>query len=191
MLIIKKCFQFLNSFLEFGYYQSVLPLGFGKQIGGAIVILNPIVMMHLPTFGHGLSVCLFPYKYMLKNIACFRCSGMFGFINQYITLIMFSATTLPVITGSSLHCFISTGSTQLGIFPLEPATMRARLLCFKPPFTLLFKAVFSSLDAVLSEIFFSIHTLYYNIYLNNIQALALDYFDEGTRFDNIKESWEA
>ena len=53
-LIVKKCLKFLNSFLEFRYYQSMFPFRFSKKVTGTIVILDSIKMMNLIAFGKGL-----------------------------------------------------------------------------------------------------------------------------------------
>ena len=128
----------------------------------------------------------FPNKNMLKNIALLGCPRVSRHINHYVSLAMGEPTTLPMRALLSPHSLVSTGSTQFGYGLLGLPTTRARDTGFVSAFPLLGKAMLSSFDTILSQILFSIHTLYYNIDFNNMQALAFIYSDEGTNFINIQ-----
>ena len=185
-MVIKRCFQLLNSLLKFGYYQSMLFFSFSKQITRAIIILYSVVMVNFPSFRNWFIMCLFPDKDMFKNIALFRGSRMFRFIDDYVAPAMLEPTTLPVGTTLPSASQITTRSAQFGCGFLGLPTIRARNRFFVSPFPLQGEFMFSVLYAVLTAIFFSIHTLHYIILLNNMQTLAFIYSNEGTRFENIQ-----
>lgn len=94
-MVVKQSFKFLNTLLEFGYYQSMLLFRFSKQIRRAIIILDSIIVMNFPAFRHWSAVSLFPNKDMLKDIAPLNCSWIVRFINKNITVATFNPTPSP------------------------------------------------------------------------------------------------
>ena len=189
-MIIKHSFKFLDALLEFGYYQSMLLFRFSKQIRGAIIIFYSVVMMNLPTFWDRFIMRLFPNGNMLKNIALLRCPWMLGFINLYVSLAVSAPATFPMRATLSSTSQMTTWSAQFGCGFLGIPTIRARNRFFESPFPLLGEFMFSVLYAVLTAIFFSIHTLYYTILPNNMQTLDFTYEDEGTKFTDITQTYE-
>ena len=185
-MIIERCFKFLDTFCLFRQDQTVLERGQAFQINRSIVIPYSIEMVNVPTFWQWLAMSFFPDNNMFKDIALFLCSWVFRSINHYVTPTMLTPTTLPMRTMLPPTSQITTRSAQFGCGLLGIPTIRARNRFFASPFSLLGEFVFSVFYAVLAAIFFSIHTLYCNIHLNNMQALAFTYNNEGTKFDNIK-----
>ncbi len=184
-LIIEQCFKLLDTFRLFGQDQAMLERGQAFQINGSIVIPYSVKMVNVPTFRQWLVVSFFPNNNMFKNVALFRGSRMFRFIDDYIAPTMFESTTLPMRTTLSSRSLIATRSTQFGCGLLGIPTIRARNRFFASPFPLLSEFMFSVFYAVLTAIFFSIHTLYYTILPKNMQTLAFQYDEEGTKFLNI------
>ena len=139
----------------------------------------------MPTFWQSPIVSFFPNNNMLKDITLFSSSWMFRFIDDYVAPTMFEPTTLPMRTSLPPTSQITTRSTQFGCGLLGIPTIGAGNILFKPSFSLLSKFTFSMFYAILAVVFFSIHTLHYNIRPNNIQALAFVYEEEGTKFSQI------
>lgn len=93
-MIIKQCFQFLNSLCLCLKKQVVFFVRQGLKINKAIIIFNSIEMMDNPAFRKWRPMCLFPDKNMFQNIAVV-CTRMVRLINLHIALKGFNSTTFP------------------------------------------------------------------------------------------------
>ena len=116
MLIIKQSLKLLNSFLEFGYYQSVLLFRFSKQIARAIVVFYSVVMMDFPTFGKRFIVVCFPNKDMLKDIAVIVSSRILWLQDKNVTALRSISPAFPEWMFFSLSLFIRTGLAKFRPF---------------------------------------------------------------------------
>lgn len=150
MLIVKKGFKFLNTLLEFWYYQSVLLFRFSKQVRRAIVILYSIVVVNFPSIRDRLAMRLFPDKDVFKNIYSL-CSWVFRHIYFNITCLSFKPSTfpmrifLPFWRGRHLFTLTplfldSTRRASSGLHINQLATINARLTMVCSPLLDVFKA---------------------------------------------------
>lgn len=96
ILMVENSLKFLNSLLEFGYYQSVLFFRFSKQIGRAIIVFNPIKVMNFPAFRKRFAVGLLPNKDMFQHSITF-CSWMTRAVNPDITMSIHTTPTTPIV----------------------------------------------------------------------------------------------
>ncbi len=177
MLIIKQGFKFLNTFLEFRYYQAVLLFRFSKQIRRTIVILYPVVVMNFPACRHWFAVSLFPHKDMLKDIEIRSRSRMSGPVDKHIPARMFMLTTFPI---SAVSTFPSTFLAVFSSHTSWVATYRAGVLMVKLILPSLLQKFFSILQIILS-----IHSFNYSIKPSNMQGQRFSFNGDGIRFTDI------
>jgi len=116
MLVIKQALQFLNTLLEFGYYQSVLLFRFSKQVRRTIVILYAIVVMNFPAFWKRFIMRSFPNKNMLQYISALHSSRIVRFINKDIAMSIIMSAAFPRWVFFSPPFFMVTSSAKFRPF---------------------------------------------------------------------------
>ena len=135
--MIKQGFKFLNTLLEFGYYQSVLLFRFSKQVRRAIVILYAIVVMNFPAFWKRFIMRSFPNKNMLQYISALHSSRVVRFINKDIAVSIRMSATFPRMVLLRTVFFIFADPTQFRLNNHGLPTLRARDSALSSPVELL------------------------------------------------------
>ena len=95
-LVVNHSLKFPYSFSFDFKDKPMFHCGQGNEVGGFIVILNPIEVMYNPIFRQWFFVRFFPYIYVFQHISTNSSTGVAGFANLNVSIASIKSPPFPI-----------------------------------------------------------------------------------------------